>query len=289
MKRLPNFWLKQASFEPAFIRSVCDYWGGTGRKEQSWLQLLKGTQTANNQRFRLTKAISILQHGGYIQELSSDRWEFIEDDNFSIFEIISGAMTAVIWSQLEKIKNKPRIIATLPEMGALSNALSKVGYMESKHDRTDAFIRGAMDKAEKRFIIMTPFIDEAGAKWALDTFGKANNHVNKIIISRFITCKNDMNVSSGLKLFSKEFSDLGVKLLELSIPSSETLFIETFHAKLLLIDEHTAYIGSSNFTETSMGKTLELGAALYGDDTKTIVELINAIMLVSTSVEWQNL
>ena len=141
-------------------------------------------------------------------------------------------------------------------MGVLSRVLASVGYKESRNDRTDAFIRGSMEKFKKRFVIMMQFMDVVGAKWVLETFEGSAKHVDKIIVSCFVTGDNDMRSSSGLKAYSREFSALDVKLLELSIFASDTLFLETFHAKLLLVDDHTVYVGSSNFTKISREKTL---------------------------------
>jgi len=60
--------------------------------------------------------------------------------------------------------------------------------------------------------------------------------------------------------------------------------IETFHAKLILADNQTAYVGSSNFLTSSLDQSLECGVLLSGSEVSVVTALINAIEIVSRSL-----
>lgn len=53
---------------------------------------------------------------------------------------------------------------------------------------------------------------------------------------------------------------------------------ETFHAKVVLSDEHAAYIGSANMTQASLSLSMELGTFLKGSSVKTLASVLNAIL-----------
>ncbi|MHB8744072.1 MAG: phospholipase D-like domain-containing protein, partial [Sulfuricaulis sp.] len=53
---------------------------------------------------------------------------------------------------------------------------------------------------------------------------------------------------------------------------------ETFHAKVVLCDEDSAYVGSSNLTAASLDHSMELGVALTGRAAAQVAIVMEAVL-----------
>ena len=63
-----------------------------------------------------------------------------------------------------------------------------------------------------------------------------------------------------------------------SLPRSNTFGRETFHAKVVLCDSDTAYLGSSNMTSASLEHSMEMGVALRGRAAADVAVVVEAVM-----------
>jgi len=59
---------------------------------------------------------------------------------------------------------------------------------------------------------------------------------------------------------------------------------EAVHAKTVIIDENTAYLGSANFTSTSLGSNFEIGVILEGDIVEDLVLLFDGMFDRGTKI-----
>jgi phosphatidylserine/phosphatidylglycerophosphate/cardiolipin synthase-like enzyme len=176
---------------------------------------------------------------------------------------------------------RARFVVTLPPEPTLVGAellrLSSASFT-TLTNTSDAFLHLAR-RARDRFVIMTPFIDTAGAAWAADIF-EATTAPRKLLVMRN---SNDLEAcgSQGFRLrsavqriydytFRHERDD--------GLPE-----IETFHAKIVLADGVAAYVGSANFLYRSREVNLECGFLLEGDAVSPVYVLVNAILSIFES------
>lgn len=133
-------------------------------------------------------------------------------------------------------------------------------------------------RAKKRFTVMTPFLDEPGMRRILELFECVQGGVaRELIIRRPIP---NALISSREKLL-----ELGVKVLDFRISREDLGEHETFHAKVVRIDDHECYVGSSNMTQWSFNYSLELGFLVRGEAGRRVSRVLDAVQSVSIEVD----
>lgn len=172
---------------------------------------------------------------------------------------------------------RARFVVTLPpepsEVGARLSALAGETFT-SLTDTKDAFLHLAR-RAKERLVILTPYIDPAGASWAADLF-TATTAGNRTLVLRGLS-QLDSCGAPGVKV-----RNLATQLLDYEIHSDQG--IETFHAKVVLADGVAAYVGSANFLYRSREKNLECGFLLEGDAVGPVAVLIEALLAMSSGL-----
>lgn len=168
-----------------------------------------------------------------------------------------------------------RFVVTLPlEPSRISKELEKLSGMNflSLTDTKDAF-RHLANRATGRLLIMTPFVDWAGAMWAKELFA-SSKAVERVLIVRSV----DQLVSCGA--IGRELQSSVTALLEYEFrpPPGDTNPKETFHAKIVLADGIAAYVGSANFLYHSKESNLECGFLLDGEAVAPVAILVDAII-----------
>lgn len=142
-------------------------------------------------------------------------------------------------------------------------------------DTRDAFLHLAR-RAKERLVIMTPYIDSAGAHWAADLF-EATNARDKFLILRgaeqMQACGSagDRLARTASKVFDYMFASSG---------EDGPPYVETFHAKIILADGAAAYVGSANFLYRSRETNLECGFLMEGDAVTPVSVLVDALLNV---------
>ncbi|HVB78825.1 MAG TPA: phospholipase D-like domain-containing protein [Candidatus Binataceae bacterium] len=171
---------------------------------------------------------------------------------------------------------RARFVVTLPQgpsrLGAELLKLSGASFT-TLTNTSDAFLHLAR-RAQKRLVIMTPFIDTAGAAWAADIF-EATSATGKILVIRD-SAELEACGQEGLRLRNAAQSIFDYTFQhERSEGRPE---IETFHAKIVLADGIAAYVGSANFLYRSREANLECGFLLEGDAVSAVAVLIEAVL-----------
>jgi phosphatidylserine/phosphatidylglycerophosphate/cardiolipin synthase-like enzyme len=176
---------------------------------------------------------------------------------------------------------RARFVVTLPPSPSLvGQQLQKLAgaSFTTLTDTRDAFLHLAR-RARDRLVIMTPYIDYAGASWAADLF-EATTATNKVLVLRgleqFDTC------SAPGKRLQKAASR--IYDYELARPDGDgPASIETFHAKIVLADGVAAYVGSANFLYRSREMNLECGFLMEGDAVVPVAVLVDALLGIFSS------
>lgn len=134
--------------------------------------------------------------------------------------------------------------------------------------------------AHRSLIVMTPFFDDVGAEVVLNLF-ENTAATDRCLILR--ATKEGMP-PEGLEKVDAQLIALGVDVVNFRLDRPGSLGNETFHAKTVLGDDDTAYVGSSNMNQWSFEHSLELGLYVRGRAAFRIAELLRAIRAVSGSM-----
>jgi hypothetical protein len=165
------------------------------------------------------------------------------------------------------------VLSKPPAPSAFSTALEKSLAGDWGLQLTgDAFQRMAA-AAERRFVVMTPFLDEEGRDRVVSLFEMTRPDVERLLIVR------DTNAPE-IAAVKERLEQLGVALFEFRLAKGKGLH-ETFHAKVVVADDNRCYVGSSNMTNWSFNYSLELGYYVEGQAAKRTAEIINAVIAVS--------
>lgn len=138
------------------------------------------------------------------------------------------------------------------------------------------------EQANQRFVIMTPFIDDTGADIMTSLFANTRPGVRRELIIRR---GSDGDLPLGLTKVSEQLNTLGVQCYNFRLDRLDTAGYETFHAKVVLVDSQTAYVGSANMNKWSFEYSLELGLRVTGNAGNRIAEIIDAVIQVSAPID----
>lgn len=137
------------------------------------------------------------------------------------------------------------------------------------------------EKANVRLAVMTPFLDEMGGQILLTMFSNAKHSIRKQLILRM---SPDGLPPSGYTAVAHGLMALGVETYNFRLEKEEISSTETFHAKLVLADSDTAYVGSSNMNKWSFQYSLEVGLMVSGRAAKRIGQIVDAVISVAIPV-----
>lgn len=131
--------------------------------------------------------------------------------------------------------------------------------------------------ATRRFSVMTPFVDEDGAERIVSLFVATRPGVARELVVRD-------GLPAALAGKAHELMALGVTVYDFRIPRPDRHDNETFHAKVVRVDDSECYAGSSNMTKWSFDYSLELGFHVTGAAADKVSRLLDAVMAVSARV-----
>lgn len=171
---------------------------------------------------------------------------------------------------------RARFVVTLPpEPSTISAELEQrsASSFVTLTDTRDAFLHLAR-RAQGRLVIMTPFIDPAGARWAHELF-KITGAKERVLVLR------NQNELNALGTVGSDLKDCCTRTCEYFIQhvrEDGQHITETFHAKIVLADGCAAYVGSANFLYRSRETNLECGFLLDGDAVAPVTMLVEAVL-----------
>src|ERR1019366_1899135 len=164
-----------------------------------------------------------------------------------------------------------RLMETLPKQGFSWTRL---------YDTKDSLIELA-SQAERRLVIISPFLDREGIEWIGQLFeATAKKSIKRTMIVR----GRDQTEADVLRTHDSQLAAWGVDILTYAIshdPAFRSPAIETFHAKILLADGDKAYVGSANMTRCSRDVSMECGVILRGPSVKPVATLVEAMIKIS--------
>lgn len=141
------------------------------------------------------------------------------------------------------------------------------------------------ESAQESFVIMTPYFDSIGVQHMMNLFDRTAKDARRILIVRET---EQGAISRELFAASPALTKLQVQVLNFRLDRDVGPGNETFHAKVVLADRHTAYVGSFNMNKWSFQYSLELGLQVKGQAASRIADILSAVISVSQPVNLTN-
>lgn len=144
-------------------------------------------------------------------------------------------------------------------------------------ENTSHALIGLAERARTRFTVMTPFVDDAGMARILELFQTTDPVTRRELIVR-------KPFPAALISRATELQQFNVHVFDFRISREDSAENETFHAKVVRIDDNECYVGSSNMTQWSFDYSLELGFHVCGQAGHRVSLVIDAVLAVSVEV-----
>jgi len=175
-----------------------------------------------------------------------------------------------------------QVVLTKPRKpSVLEQKLSALGWRTTTLEPTEHAFHGMVRAAQRRVVVMTPFFDSRGAAWLQELLSYAASHVDCILILRSLEDPTRRDYPIGLNAIKPWLEKRGVRVFNYSIPRMGG-GRETFHAKAVLCDRNSAYLGSSNLTIASLDHSMEMGVVIEGRAAIGVAEVIDAVLDAAT-------
>jgi hypothetical protein len=178
-------------------------------------------------------------------------------------------------------KGTTRLVVTLPgEHSRFGEALKRHAgeaftTLTDTHDAFTHIARRAID----RLVIMVPFIDRAGAAWAAELF-EATPAAQRLLILR------DASQLAACGQAGARLRALATAIFDYCITDGDNgaALGETFHAKVVLADGVSAYVGSANLLRRSRHSNLECGVLVDGAAAQAVALVVETAISVAQAV-----
>lgn len=176
------------------------------------------------------------------------------------------------------------VLTKPPRPSSLEQELAKLGWHTAGIEPTEHAFIGLVQAAQKRVVVMTPFFDVTGAIWLKELFGQVGTGVERVLILRSLDDPARYDYPQGFASISPWLKATGVSVYNYSIPRIDGPGRETFHAKIVLCDSQSAYIGSSNLNAASLEHSMELGVVLRGRAALDASTVVSAVLRAASFV-----
>jgi hypothetical protein len=212
--------------------------------------------------------------GIFIAE-SERTWRVVRprSDMVALSTLLAGAT----WyrDNVHRDDNIVRVVMTHPKPSTrLWQQLGSMGGRGASIVDTDSCFHSIALNARRRFVVASPFIDAHGAQFLGDLFSRTSPNVERILITRV--------TDEILRNFGAD-APAAPQLLDYRNETDDSEY-ETFHAKVLLGDQQSCYIGSANLNWASLRQTVELGVWVEGLAVQEVASIVEGMVLASRRI-----
>jgi len=257
--------------------------GLPGSNEEDRVSILALTKSAAIPHIRQSEAITVLgllEQYGVVRKFENT-WSclYSQRDLKGLGDALFGAQTQKDVSDREIELERPEIILTRPRAPSrLDRVISDDASLSVHIEDTDDAFASLAASASESLTIMTPFLDDVGAKWAIALFEATNQSVSKELILRFLQSPDIDLYPEGLPSILADLHRLQVKIYDFAVPRPDTpMFFETFHAKVICADGNRAYVGSANLSRHSKETSMELGILVSGSAATRVHAILDKV------------
>lgn len=226
----------------------------------------------------LVSALGAAEQAGIAMRQPLGRWAISlpEGDSRELATLLRGAR--LYREHVHRDNDRVFTVVSMPAAPSqLVDALNRT--LEGVHDleSTEVVLGQLAARARSRFTVMTPFVDEDGAKRILALFALTAPSVRRELVVRD-------GLPSALQGYARDLASLRVIAYDFRISRPARGENETFHAKVIRVDDDECYVGSSNMTKWSFAYSLELGMHVKGEAGRAVSRVIDAVVSVSAPI-----
>jgi phosphatidylserine/phosphatidylglycerophosphate/cardiolipin synthase-like enzyme len=214
--------------------------------------------------------------------------DFATQENFSTKLTLSPAAARTVAENLKGIaaylrihsdRNSVQLVLTEPgEKSILRKAIDGMHALSPIVFQTsDAFFNLARS-AKRDLVVLAPFIDTQGADLLVELFSICGPDVRRHLVCRPLS---EPQCGDAFRRRVNDFRRLSVAVYEYALPSSLPSGRETFHAKIVLADDLTFYVGSSNFMGSALERSFECGVVVAGAAAKELHSVLEAVRSIA--------
>ncbi|MFW9939415.1 MAG: phospholipase D family protein [Candidatus Thorarchaeota archaeon] len=161
----------------------------------------------------------------------------------------------------------------------------KVNFLKDEFEKL-------FQSAQKSIKICSPFIDWNGFRYFKDILiSKAKKKVNIQILSREIEKQKNFYKFQELEriytFFKDNFLTPFVDIRNYYFETEDKRLASSIHAKLIIIDNERAYVGSGEIRENSFKKNLEIGVILSGKKIEKFVLIFDNLFARSEVIRFE--
>ena len=226
----------------------------------------------------LLGALRLAESAGVLAETSPGEWQATctGSDAYELRLMLRGV--SLYRMHLHSDEDEVVVVVSKPSapsqlVGMLEETLQGFSGIET----TAHTLAGLAQRAKHRFTLMTPFLDSAGVARAIELFETTSPGVLRQLVVR-------SPLPNELIARAPELMNLGVRIYDFRISRKGRSDKETFHAKVVRLDDDECYVGSSNMTQWSFDYSLELGVLVKGRAAKRISKILDSVIEVSVEV-----
>jgi hypothetical protein len=199
-----------------------------------------------------------------------------------LVEVSANLSGVSIYLRQHRDRDEVRLAITEPgDNSALRQEINRVHALRPVlFQTTDAFLSLALE-AQSQLAVLVPFIDDHGADFLLSLFSNCRPEVRRTLICRPLA---EAHCGPALRKRRADVLLQGLEIYEYALPSSLPSRRETFHAKVLVADETSYYVGSSNFMGSALERSLECGVVVHGESARELAAVVGAIKRIAKRV-----
>ncbi len=173
------------------------------------------------------------------------------------------------------------VLTKPPRPSVLEQKLASLGWRTTDLEPTEHAFHGLVRAAQRRVVVMTPFFDGTGAVWLRELLSYVTPGVERVLVLRSLEDSSRKDYPVGFDLLSPWLKQEDVRVFNYSIPRAVG-GRETFHAKAVLCDRASAYLGSSNVNAASLEHSMEMGVVLNGRAAAGVAEVVDAVLAAAS-------
>lgn len=278
---ISNFFLALAPYAEIAVQ-LCDAISNerwTGSRELRFICTASGIPLS--QQSLVEKVLQAGSKAGFCQQLSPMTWDAPEDKSSitTLTEMLRGV--AIYRQHVHCDSDLVEVVLTRPpKPSRIEQALQASGYSYFGLEGTGETFDDMASRAKRRFVVMSPFLDKQGAATLLSLFMRVSTGVRKELVIRY---KDSHSPPDGLDDIQEQLTVLGVATYNYRLDREDGWY-ETFHAKVVLVDDNWCYVGSANMTKASLEYSMELGVAVRGKAASRVSNLVDAIIQVAKRI-----
>jgi phosphatidylserine/phosphatidylglycerophosphate/cardiolipin synthase-like enzyme len=223
---------------------------------------------------------SLLAAGLADQANFETRWISSAEALKSLAENLLGVAS---YLRVHRDRDSVQLVLTEPgQKSALRRAIDDTHALPPVVFQTsDAFFSLAR-LATEELTVLSPFLDQQGADFLVELFALCTEGVRRSLICRPL---NEPECGDAFRRRAGDFRRMGVSVYEYALPSLLPSGRETFHAKVVLADASSFYVGSSNFMASALDRSFECGVIVRGEAARQLRYVLAALQSVARSIQ----